>query len=95
MRNVKFAIVSAALALGVIATPAIAQQSGLVNVEVGDVLTGDILSNNRVGIGVAANIAANVCGVTAQVGVIARQVAQTGGYSCENETTNQFVQILR
>ena len=95
MRNVKLAIISAALTLGFVATPAIAQQGGLVNVEIGDVLTGDILSNNRVGIGVAANIAANVCGVTAQVGVIAQQIAQTGAYSCTNTTTSEFVSILR
>lgn len=70
-------------------------QNGLVNVAIGDITTGDILSNNRVGVGVAANVAANVCGVTAQVGVIASQIARTGGYSCENTTTSRFVQVTR
>jgi hypothetical protein len=78
------------------ALPAEAQtQNGLVNVAIGDITTGDILSNNRVGIGVAANIAANVCGVTAQVGVIAQQLAQGGSPRCENAQTSRFVQITQ
>lgn len=74
---------------------AVQQQAGLVNVAIGDITTGDILSNNRVGIGVAAGIAANVCGVTAQVGVIASQVARTGAFECRNEASGQFVQITQ
>jgi hypothetical protein len=78
------------------AIPAEAQtQNGLVNVAIGDITTGDILSNNRVGIGVAANVAANVCGVTAQVGVIAQQVAQGGNFRCDNQQTSRFVQITQ
>jgi hypothetical protein len=85
------------LSVGLITTPpAEAQtQTGLVNVAIGDITTGDILSNNRVAVGVAANIAANVCGVTAQVGVIAEQIARTGSFRCENETTSRFVQVTR
>jgi len=69
------------------------RQAGLVNVAIGDIETGDILSNNRVAVGVAANVAASVCGVTAQVGVIAEQVARTGSFRCENQQTSRFVQI--
>jgi class 3 adenylate cyclase len=71
------------------------QQTGLVNVAIGDIETGDILSNNTLAVGVAANVAANVCGVTAQVGVIAQQIAHTGGYRCENQQTSRFVQVTR
>jgi len=35
-------------------------QQGLVNVAIGDISTGDILSNNTVNVAVAANIAATV-----------------------------------
>lgn len=77
------------------AVPATAQsrQSGLVNVGIGDIETGDILSNNTVAVGVAAQVAAAVCGVTAQVGVIAQQVARTGQFRCENRQTGEFAQI--
>lgn len=97
MNRAKRFLVGATLALGLATVPAIAQQQqvGLVNVQVGDITTGDILSNITVPIGVAANVAANVCGVTAQVGVIASQVANTGGFSCENTQTSRFVQITR
>jgi hypothetical protein len=65
---------------------------GLVNVTVNDVLNdsvneNEILSRNNVGIGVAAGIAASVCAdVDAQVGVIARQLARGGDFSCEQIT---------
>ena len=78
------------------APPAEAQtQNGLVNVAIGDISTGDILSNNRVGIGVAANVAANVCGVAVQVGVLAQQLAHGGGFSCQNQQTSRFLQITQ
>lgn len=65
---------SAAL-LGVVAVPAQAQQQrGLVNVNVEDVLT-----RNAVGVGVAANVIAEVCGVAVPIGVLARQVVRDGG----------------
>jgi hypothetical protein len=52
--------------------PATAQpkQSGLVNVNVGDVTIQDI------GVGVAANVAANICGVQVNAAVIAEQVVR-------------------
>ena len=78
--------------VGAAAAPAVAanqSQNGLVNVQIGDITTGDILSNNHVNVAVAANVAATVCGVTVPVAVLAQQVFQTGGFSCEGAT--QFV----
>ena len=68
-----------ALAPIALATPASAQQSGLVNVNVED---NEILNENNIAIGVAANIAATVCAGNVQVGVIAQQVARTGEFVC-------------
>jgi hypothetical protein len=42
---------------------------GLIVVQIGDITTGDILRENEVAIGVAAQIAPNVCGV--KVGPVA------------------------
>jgi len=54
-------------------------QTGLVNVSLGDVA----LLNN-VNLAVAAQVAATVCNVTVPVGVLAQQVvAQGGDYSCD------------
>lgn len=79
-----------------VAAPANAQQQrGLVNVNVSeiDVETGDILSNNEVnvGIGVAAGIAANVCGVA--VGVLARDLAAGEDFECRSQAGDQAVEI--
>ena len=64
---------STAVLLAPVSTAA-AQQSGLVNVDVGNIT---IL--REVGIGVAANVVAEVCGVTVQqVNVLAQDVAQSG-----------------
>ena len=95
IKYVSAALVAFSLSVGLTMTPPAEaqQQSGLVNVAVGDITTGNILSNITVPIGVAANVAANVCGVTAQVGVIASQVARTGGFRCDNTKTSRFVQI--
>jgi hypothetical protein len=90
-------IIGALAVAGALATPVAAQAQpavviggGLVNVAVNDVL-----NDNEVGIGVAAGIAAQVCGVTAQVGVIAEQVARTGEFSCENSADGQTVEITQ
>jgi hypothetical protein len=86
-------ILAAAVAVTTLAatTPAIAQQdqAGLVNVAIGDISTGDILSDITVNVGVGLNVAANVCGVN--VGVLARQLGQSGVAHCE--TDDQFVDI--
>ena len=83
-------------ALGAAAAPADAAnqaQQGLVNVAVGDITTGDILSNNTVNLTVAANIAATVCGVTVPIAVLAQQVFRTGRFTCEGAT--QSVEITQ
>lgn len=77
------------------APPAVVIGGGLVNVQVVDLIDGDVLSNNNVGIGVAAGVAAQVCGVTAQVGVIAQQVARTGAFECTNSAGDQTVEITQ
>jgi hypothetical protein len=65
-------VTSGALAIGLAAAPAApAQQQGLVNVNVGDVT---ILED--VGVGVAANVAANICGVQVNAAVLAEQVVR-------------------
>lgn len=57
------------------------QQTGLVNVSLGDV---DLLNN--VNLAVAANVAATVCGVTVPVAVLAQQVVAQGGDTiCETD----------
>jgi hypothetical protein len=68
-------------------------QTGLVNVAIGDITTGDILSNNQVNVGVAAQIATNVCGVPVQVGVLSLQLQRTGSFKCSNSQTGKFVQV--
>ena len=85
-------IIVAGIAAAVLATaPVTAEpnQSGLVNVMIGDISTGDILSDITVNVGVGLNVAANVCGVN--VGVLARQLGQQGVAHCE--TDDQFVTI--
>jgi hypothetical protein len=62
-------------------------------VAIGDITTGDILSNNTVNVAVAANIAATVCGVTVPVAVLAEQVFRQGGFTCSGAT--QFVDITQ
>jgi hypothetical protein len=86
----------AVVAFGAATAPAAAAnqaQQGLVNVAIGDITTGDILSNNTVNLAVAANIVATVCGVTVPVAVLAEQVFRTGGFTCEGAT--QFVEITQ
>ena len=83
-------IVSSTLVLGV-APAAMAQQNGLVNVEIGDVT---ILEDVRVG--VAAGVAANVCGVkVGPVAILATQVDASGGQRtvCEADADNPTVVI--
>lgn len=83
-------IATAAAAAGAMALapaiPALAQPvvtGGLVNVTVTNLLTNaTILSYNNVGIGVAANVAANVCGVA--VNVISTELASGQSVSCTN-----------
>jgi hypothetical protein len=83
-------LLSGMLSVGV-AAPAMAQQNGLVNVEIGDVT---ILEDVRVG--VAAGIAANVCGVkVGPVAILATQVDASGGSEvvCTADADNPTVVI--
>jgi molybdopterin-binding protein len=84
-RMITTIVTAAALALPLAAAPATAQQSqkGLVNVQIGDIETGDILSDITVNVGVGLNIAANVCGVS--VGVLATQLGQQGVAHCQTD----------
>jgi len=57
-------------------------QTGLVNVS-----TGDVAILNNVNLGVAANVAATLCGITVPVAVLATQVlGTTGEFTCETAT---------
>lgn len=83
-------LLSGMLTVGV-AGPAMAQQNGLVNVEIGDVT---VLEDVRVG--VAAGIAANVCGVkVGPVAILATQVDASGGQRtvCEADADTPLVVI--
>ena len=79
------------------AQPPVVGAGNLVNVQVGtiEILNGlevrNVLNDLTVSVGVAAQIAANVCGVS--VGVIARDVARGGSYACE--TAEQFAEITQ
>jgi hypothetical protein len=75
-RNIAALVVAGTLSLG-LAVPAAVQaqrQSGLVNVDVGDV---NILNNVKIGL--AAQVAASICGVeVGPVALLAANVARTG-----------------
>jgi xanthine dehydrogenase molybdopterin-binding subunit B len=79
---------------GALAGPASAappQQDGLVNVNVGDV---EIL--NDVNIGVAAQVAANICGVSVKnVAVLARITDRSGDTTTVCETAQGPVQFVQ
>jgi hypothetical protein len=74
VRRIAAVLMSTATAAAMIAAPAGAQQSGLVNVDV---------SNNTVQVPIS--VAANVCGL--QVGVLATALAQ-GPVSCQSGATS-------
>ena len=79
-----------ALALGLATTPAAAQQGnqrGLVNVAIFEVIDDItiVVEDVNVNVAVAADIAANVCGVAVPVSVLATQVIAGGGeFTCTN-----------
>ena len=81
------AAMAAAMSLGAASVPAEAQpQVGLVNVSIGDV---EIL--NDVSLGLAANVAAQICGV--QAAVLAQQFLQTGEATCTSRSGRQTVTL--
>lgn len=77
--------------------PVLIGGGGLVNVQVGtieiidDVVVRNVLNDLTVSVGVAANIAANVCGVS--VGVLSADLARGADFACE--TAEQFVDITQ
>jgi uncharacterized protein HemY len=75
--------VAAALAVGIGVPTASAQQQGLVNVEVSNVL-----NNNTIQITVPINAAANVCGVA--VAVLAQELA-SGPVDCTAAANQRFL----
>jgi hypothetical protein len=92
MKRITTLITGLAVATMLTAGPVSAQaQRGLVNVNISDVIDGDVLSDIDVNVGVALNIAANVCGVA--VGVLASQLGQTGAAQCD--VGNQTVTLTR
>jgi len=80
------------------ATPAQAAPvitGGLVNVTVVDLIDGDVLSDNNVAVGVAANVQATVCGVQvgAQVLTILSAIPQGQEVVCENKAGDTQVVV--
>jgi hypothetical protein len=77
-------VTSAMLAIGLAAAPAASgQQSGLVNVDIHNVL-----NNNEVAVTIPINAAANICGVS--VAVLAQDLAG-GPVTCTAGANQQFV----
>ena len=100
MRKLFASLFATALLVVGSASPAAAQQQadGLVVVQIGDITTGDILSSNTVNLNVAAQVAANVCGVNVgplAIGLLGQAVAvdrsDRGRTVCE--TAEQFVRF--
>jgi uncharacterized membrane protein len=84
---------TALMAFGVAAPTAGAQPvigGGLVNIQIVNVLNNNEV-NVQVPIGVAANVAANVCVGSLQVGVLASQLARGETVDCVAETGDAMV----
>ncbi len=97
-RALTVSLSAAAMLFGGMAGPAAAQQEadGLIVVQIGDITTGDILSENEVAVGVAAQIAANVCGVkVGPVAVLGQAVDRSGDTRTVCETGEQFVEFTQ
>lgn len=98
--RIKAAILAGAMALATSAASAqgpIVAANNLVNVQVGsiqiidDVEVRNVLNDLTVSVGVAAAIAANVCGVN--IGVLSADLARGADFACE--TSDQFVEITQ
>lgn len=101
MKNIKRYAASAVLA-GALAAPALASPAsaapvftgGLVNVTIVDLVTlENVLNRNNVGLGVAAGIAANVCGT--RVNVLIADIKDDGTATCTATASGQRVDIIR
>jgi hypothetical protein len=85
-----FASAVMAVAVVVPAGAAQQQQDGLVNVAIGDITIQDV------NVGVAANIAANVCGIAVgPVAVLGRAVDRSGDDAVVCGTGDQAVRLLQ
>ena len=103
MNMFRAAVFAGALAVPMAATtsaqPAVIGGGGLVNVQIGsieiidDVEVRNVLNDLNVGVGVAANIAANVCGTT--VGVLAQDLARGANFACDSDAGDAFVRIVQ
>jgi hypothetical protein len=101
MRTFKAAALAGVLSLPLAASTSaqrpVIGAGNLVNVQVGtieiidDIEVRNVLNDLTVSVGVAANIAANVCGVS--VGVLASDLARGADFACE--TADQFVDITQ
>jgi len=92
-RRFSVAMFSAAILFAGIAAPTASAQNqdGLVNVMIGDI---NIL--NDANIGVAANVAANICGVrVGPVAVLATQVDRSGAQQTVCGTGDQAIRIVQ
>jgi hypothetical protein len=77
------------LSIGLATAPAVVMASGddgpVVIIEIGNIETGDILSNNTVDIGTAVQTALNVCGNQVDFFTIYSELEQSGSYSCQSD----------
>jgi hypothetical protein len=89
-RKIAGLAVTSALALSGIAAPALAQQVGLVNVQIGNVT---ILRN--VDVAVAATVVAQVCNIDANAAVLAVQTVDETGqtFRCEQRGSGRTVAV--
>jgi hypothetical protein len=96
-RKLALSLAATGMLFGGMAGPAAAQPQqadGLIVVQIGDITTGDILSENEVAIGVAAQIAANVCGVkVGPIAVLGVAVDASGDADVVCQTGEQFVRF--
>jgi len=92
-KRLSVAVLSSAILFAGIAAPTASaqEQDGLVNVMIGDI---SIL--NDANIGVAANVAANICGVkVGPVAVLATQVDASGGQRTVCGTGDQAIRLVQ
>ena len=99
MKSLTSLALAASMAAAIPTATASAQQNrqrGLVNVAVFEVIDDVtiVVRDINVAVGVAAEIAANVCGVTVPVAVLAQQVVAGGGeLTCTNDLGDTGVTI--
>ena len=90
MKRIIALIATTAIMLAMTVVPALAQpeQNGLVNIAIIDVL-----NNNEVNVQVPIGVAANVCGV--QANVLAQQNTQSAPVDCTAHTTQELPVAFR